>query len=68
MIFEQPYCRIGNLVEKNRAQRQSASRYLNELTAIGVVCEVQSGKEKLFIHAKLRQLLSRDHNAFFPYA
>ena len=68
VIFEQPYCRIGNLVEKNIAQRQSASRYLKELTAIGVLREVQAGKEKLFIHPKLMQLLADDRNAFTPYA
>ena len=44
VIFEQPSCRIGNLVEKNNAQRQPASRYLKELTAIGVLREVQAGK------------------------
>lgn len=68
VIFEQPYCRIGNLVEKNIAQRQSASRYLKELTAIGVLREVQAGKEKLFIHPKLMRLLADDRNAFAPYA
>ena len=45
VIFEQPYCRIGNLVEKNIAQRQSASRYLKELTAISVLREMQAGKK-----------------------
>jgi Fic family protein len=68
VVFEQPYCRIGNLVEKDIAQRQSASRYLKELTAIGVLREVQAGKEKLFIHPKLMQLLADDRNAFTPYA
>ena len=68
VIFEQPYCRIGNLVEKNIAQRQSASRYLKELVVIGVLREVQAGKEKLFIHPKLMQLLADDCNAFTPYA
>jgi Fic family protein len=67
VVFEQPYCRIGNLVEKNIAQRQSASRYLKELAAIGVLREVQAGKEKLFIHLKLMQLLADDSNAFTPY-
>jgi Fic family protein len=67
VVFEQPYCRIGNLVEKNIAQRQSASRYLKELAAIGVLREVQAGKEKLFIHPKLMQLLVDDSNAFTPY-
>lgn len=67
MIFEQPYCRISNVVDKQIAQRQAASRYLKELVAIGVLQEVQAGKEKLFIHPKLMQPLVRDRNAFKPY-
>lgn len=67
VIFEQPYCRIGNLVECKIAQRQSASRYLKELVAIGVLREIQAGKEKVFIHPRLMRLLSQDSNAFAPY-
>lgn len=67
VIFEQPYCRIGNLVEKEIAGRQSASRYLKELVSIHVLREIQVGKEKIFIHPKLMQLLSRDSNAMTPY-
>ena len=68
VIFEQPYCRIGNLVDKGIAQRQAASRYLHDLSALGVLREMPFGKEKLFIHPKLMQLLSRDNNQFQPYA
>lgn len=68
VIFEQPYCRIGNLVDKGIAQRQAASRYLHDLANLGVLREMQFGKEKLFIHPKLMQLLSRDSNQFQPYA
>lgn len=68
VIFEQPYCRIGTLVERDIAQRQSASRYLKELVAIGVLTEMSVGKEKLFIHPKLMQLLRSDHNGFTRYA
>ena len=67
VIFEQPYCRISNVVDKQIAQRQAASRYLKELVSIGVLQEVQVGKEKLFIHPKLMQLLTRDDNNFTPY-
>ena len=67
VIFEQPYCRIGNLVDKGIAQRQAASRYLHDLAALGVMREMPFGKEKLFIHPKLMQLLSRDSNQFQPY-
>jgi hypothetical protein len=50
------------------AQRQAASRYLKELAALGVLRETQVGKEKLFIHPKLMQLLTRDSNHFTPYS
>jgi Fic family protein len=67
VIFEQPYCRIANLVDKNIAQRQAASSYLKDLVAIGVLQEIQVGREKLFIHPKLVQLLTRDSNQITFY-
>ena len=67
VIFEQPYCRIANLVEADIAGRQAASRYLKALAAAGVLREQAFGKEKLFVHPKLMMLLTRDSNAFEPY-
>jgi len=66
-IFEQPYCRIDNLVEKGIAKRQTASVYLKKLVEIGVLVEQQAGREKLFIHPKLMQLLMHEQNRFEPY-
>lgn len=66
-IFEQPYCRIANLVDNGVAQRQSASKYLHELVQLGVLREVMMGKEKLFVHPKLMLLLSGDSNDLQPY-
>jgi len=67
LIFDLPYCRIQNLVEKNIAGRQAASRYLKQLADIGVLEERTIGREKLFIHPKLMYLLTRDDNAVTPY-
>lgn len=67
VIFEQPYCRIANLVEARIAGRQAASRYLKALVSIGVLREQAFGKEKLFVHPKLMNLLTRDRNAFESY-
>jgi Fic family protein len=67
LIFEQPYCRIANVVEAKIAGRQAASRYLKALAGIGVLHEKAVGKEKLFVHPKLMSLLTRDGNAFGPY-
>jgi Fic family protein len=67
-IFEQPYCRINNLVERDIAQRQAASVYLKQLAEIGVLQEMQAGKEKLFVHPKLMRLMSQDSNEIIPYS
>ncbi len=67
VIFEQPYCRIANLVQARIAGRQAASRYLKALVSIGVLREQTFGKEKVFVHPKLMTLLTGDSNAFQPY-
>lgn len=67
VIFEQPYCRIANLVEAGIAGRQAASRYLKALAAAGVLREQAFGREKLFVHPKLMDLLVKDTNTFAPY-
>jgi len=67
LIFDLPYCRIQNLVERNLAGRQAASRYLKQLVEIGVLEERTVGRNKLFIHPKLMQLLTRDDNLVTPY-
>ncbi|HEX9392496.1 MAG TPA: Fic family protein [Usitatibacteraceae bacterium] len=59
LVFVQPYCRIGNVVDANLAKRQTASVYLKRLVEIGVLKEVQAGREKLFINPALLKLLSR---------
>jgi len=67
VIFEQPYCRISNLVEANIAKRQAASGYLKKLVSIGVLTERQAGRERLFIHPKLIQLFTTDNINVPPY-
>jgi len=67
LIFEQPYCRIQNLIETGLARRQTASTYLKKLCEIGVLQEISAGKEKLFVHPKLMQLLTNDKNQFKDY-
>ena len=67
LIFELPYCRIASLTEAGIAKRQTASEYLKQLVEIGVLEEMSASKEKLFIHTKLMQLLTKDKNEFTPY-
>ena len=68
MLFRQPYCRIGNLVEANIAKRQTASTYLKQLCDIGVLQEIKSGRENIFVHPKYIELLTGEENIWIYYA
>ncbi len=59
-IFEQPYCRIDNVINAVGVQRQTASKYLKALVDIGVLTEQRVGKEKLFVNPALMKLLASD--------
>ncbi len=68
LLFQQPYCRIGNLVDAGIAKRQTASVYLKQLCDIGVLKELKSGRETLFVHPKYIELLSGEENVWVYYA
>ena len=68
IIFEQPYCRIANLVKAGIAKRQTASVYLKQLVKIGILEEVKDGREKLYTHPKFLKLLTEDKNSFEFYS
>ncbi len=66
-IFTQPYCRIGNLVERGIAKRETASVYLKTLAGIGIFEELKAGREKLFVNRRYLDLLSSEEHRFPGY-
>ena len=60
LIFVRPYCRIAHVVEAGLAKRQTASVYLKELAAIGILREHKMGREKIFLNLAFIDLLKRD--------
>jgi Fic family protein len=64
ILFEQPYCRIANVVDAGIVERQAASRYLKALAEIGVLREKTLGREKLFVHEKLLGLLTSEEHSW----
>ena len=68
ILFKQPYCRIGNLVDAGIAKRQTASVYLKQLCDIGILKEVKSGRETIFVHPKYIELLTGEENVWVYYA
>lgn len=67
LTFIQPYCRIVHVIDAGIAQRATASKYLKELCAIGVLKEITIGRDKVFIHPKFLNLLIREENEFPLY-
>jgi Fic family protein len=68
LLFKQPYCRIGNLVDAGIAKRQTASVYLKQLCDAGVLKELKSGRETIFVHPKYIELLTGEENVWVFYA
>lgn len=67
LLFTQPYCRIENLTAKNLGNRTTASGYLKQLVAIGVIEEEKVWRDKVFINRKYLDLLSSEMHTFDPY-
>ena len=68
LLFKQPYCRIHNLVDSGIAKRQTASVYLKQLCEAGVLKEIKSGRENIFVHPKYIELLTGEENVWVYYA
>ena len=64
VIFEQPYCRIADVVRAGIVERQAAARHLKSLASIGILSERKIGREKLFIHTRLLELLTHEEHGF----
>jgi Fic family protein len=58
LIFRQPYCKIGFIVDAGLAKRQTASQYLQELERIGILSGEKRGRETIYKHPALVKVLS----------
>ena len=59
LLFEQPYCKVKYLVDKDIAKRQTAAEYLNELEKIGILKSQKVGVENLYLNVKLVEVLKK---------
>jgi len=57
LIFTQPYVRIQSVIDAGLAKRDTASNYLRELEQIGVLQAEKRGREVLYRHAALLEVL-----------
>lgn len=59
VLFEQPYCRISDVIERCRVSRPTATSWLNSLAKDGVLVDIKVGRERLFINSEFFTLLVR---------
>lgn len=59
VLFEQPYCRIGTVVEQCEVSRQTASTWLHALVEAGLLRDVKVGRERLFVNHEFLNVLTR---------
>lgn len=56
-LFEQPYCRISNIIDRCQVSRPTATRWLRELASAHLLEEVKVGRERLFINKRMISIL-----------
>jgi hypothetical protein len=59
VLFEQPYCRITNVMDRCNVSRPTATSWLTALADNGMLQNVKTGRDRLFINREFLQLLVR---------
>ncbi len=59
VLFEQPYCRTANVVERCNVSRPTATSWLNKLVEADVLLTVKEGRERLYINQRFLTLLQK---------
>lgn len=57
LIFYQPYCKVSFVVQAGLVERKAASRHLQELERIGVLAGEKRGREVIYKHPALLEIL-----------
>lgn len=58
VLFEQPYCRISDVVERCGVSRPTATSWLNALVEAGVLHDFKAGRARVFINSAFVRLLT----------
>lgn len=57
LLFEQPYCRISDVIERCDVSRPTATSWLNALVEGGVLSDFKAGRTRVFVNSAFVQLL-----------
>ena len=60
LLFEQPYARIRTVVERCEVSRPTATGWLTDLVATGLLSQFRAGRERLFLNHRFLDVLLAD--------
>ena len=60
VLFEQPYCRIANVVSRCGVSRPTATTWLNQLVDADVLRTFKIGRDRLFVNHRFLDVLLRE--------
>lgn len=60
LLFEQPYARIANVVDRCGVSRPTATKWLSELATAGILEDHKVGRERLFVNRDFLTLLGAE--------
>lgn len=66
VIFKHPACRTGEFSSIFTTRRQVASHILNDLARAGILERVEDGRDRVFYHTRLIELLESENYSFSP--
>lgn len=58
LLFEKPYCRISDVIERCKVSRPTATKWLDTLSHIGILRDFKHGRERIFINAGFLKALA----------
>jgi len=58
VLFEQPYCRIQNVMDRCSVQRPTASKWLEALVAANALTSMKIGRDRLFLNHRFLSVLA----------
>ncbi|RZU62857.1 Fic family protein [Zhihengliuella halotolerans] len=62
VLFEQPYCRISNVMSACEVSRPTATKWLKALVDANILVATTMGREKLFVNWRFMELLTSDES------
>ncbi|MBN7793831.1 hypothetical protein [Microbacterium esteraromaticum] len=68
VLFEHPYARIADVVDRYGVSRPTATSWLKGLAAAGALNDIKLGRELLFINTRFMRLLAVEEADASPSA